>query len=443
MQLVPIEAIFVPENRQREDFDPEAQAELGKSIQDLGLMHPIVVTPSEGEQPWRLVAGERRLRCFSEFSMLDTEVRCGNSPVPPGMVPVLTLGDLDELDREEAELDENIKRADLTWQERAAATARVMSLRERQASRDGTPRPTAADIAAEVQSPLRSGFEGDSGAEVTRTKRQLIVARQLDNPDVAKAKTLDDAYKIIVKADEAKRNEAIALAVGKVYSAADHILHHGDCALLDLATVGQGFDILITDPPYGMGAHEFGDSGGRIEETHDYKDDAGAFTDFLLNLPRLSGLCKDAAHAYIFCDVDGFHKVRQTLAACGWSAFRTPIIMHKLNSGRVPIPDFGPRRQYELVAFAYRGGKRVTGVYSDVFQTTVDEALGHGAQKPVEAYTNLLTRSCRPGERILDPYCGTGTVFAAATHLKLYATGVEKSAATYAIALKRLEGLKT
>jgi DNA modification methylase len=62
--------------------------------------------------------------------------------------------------------------------------------------------------------------------------------------------------------------------------------------------------------------------------------------------------------------------------------------------------------------------------------------------KPVGAYYNLLTRSCRPGEAVFDPYCGTGTVFAAATQLKLYATGVEKSPATYAIALKRLEGLK-
>ena len=42
--------------------------------------------------------------------------------VPLGYVPCTTLGELDTLQAWEAELEENIRRVDLTWQEQAAAT---------------------------------------------------------------------------------------------------------------------------------------------------------------------------------------------------------------------------------------------------------------------------------------------------------------------------------
>jgi len=37
------------------------------------------------------------------------------------------------------------------------------------------------------------------------------------------------------------------------------------------------FDVILTDPPYGMGADEFGDSGGLTEGAHAYKDDEEYF----------------------------------------------------------------------------------------------------------------------------------------------------------------------
>ena len=54
-----------------------------------------------------------------------------------------------------------------------------------------------------------------------------------------------------------------------------------------------------------------------------------------------------------------------------------------------------------------------------------------------------LRRSINPGDAVLDPFCGTGPIFPAAHELKCKATGIEIDAASYAIAYKRLEGLKT
>jgi DNA modification methylase len=67
--------------------------------------------------------------------------------------------------------------------------------------------------------------------------------------------------------------------------------------------------------------------------------------------------------------------------------------------------------------------------------------LGHGAQKPVSLYSDLLKRSTRPGDRVLDPFCGTGTIFPAAHPLKVAATGIELEPAYYGIGVKRIEGL--
>jgi hypothetical protein len=50
----------------------------------------------------------------------------------------------------------------------------------------------------------------------------------------------------------------------------------------------------------------------------------------------------------------------------GWDVFRTPLIDYKLGSGRVPRPEHGPRRQWEMCLYAIKGDKNVTGIFSDV-----------------------------------------------------------------------------
>jgi len=76
-----------------------------------------------------------------------------------------------------------------------------------------------------------------------------------------------------------------------------------------------------------------------------------------------------------------------------------------------------------------------------VITSQADEQLQHGAQKPVALYEDLLKRSVRPGDRVLDTFAGTGTIFAAAHAFKCLATGVEKSDTYYGVCVKRLETL--
>jgi DNA modification methylase len=86
--------------------------------------------------------------------------------------------------------------------------------------------------------------------------------------------------------------------------------------------------------------------------------------------------------------------------------FPNTFIVYKLGSGRVPRPEHGPRRQWEMCLYAIKGDKNVTGIFSDVIPCKLEENLSHGANKPVELYVDLLRRSIRPGDSVLDALQG-------------------------------------
>jgi hypothetical protein len=406
--------------------------ELTESIEKLGLMHPIVVRQHDTDEEvvW-LVAGERRLRAIQDLWATGGTLRHAGMVLAEGHAPVVQMGELDHLAAEEAELAENTIRTDLTWQERAEAVSRLHTLRGLQ-----NPAHTVADTAEEVTG-RRVGSYQDT------TRQAIIVAKHLSNPLVAKAKDVKEAFKIIKQVDSADSFARKAVEVGLTFGRHLHRAHHGDCLSVLAGLPPESIDVICTDPPYGMGADSFGDGAGRLTGiTHEYSDDESHFRGLLSSVvPLLGAVAKESAALYLCCDPDQFHWLRTLLREAGWYVFRTPLINVKAGSGRVPLPDHGPRRQYETILYAYRGGRKVNSIQSDVITTTGDEQLGHGAQKPVELFRNLLARSVRPGDTVLDPFCGTGTIFPAAHTLKCTAVGIEREAAYYGICVKRIEDL--
>jgi len=150
---------------------------------------------------------------------------------------------------------------------------------------------------------------------------------------------------------------------------------------------------------------------------------------------------KPVAHLYWFCDIDWFAHLRSSLEAAGWTVHRTPIVWHKPNSFLQPWPEHGPYRSYELILYAIKGQRQVNLRAADVI-TCPTEPGSTGAQKPVELLKELLKRSARPGDLVLDPFCGKGSIFPAAHSLKAVATGVELDPAEYTRAMERLTSLK-
>ncbi|MCB1240330.1 MAG: DNA modification methylase, partial [Tetrasphaera sp.] len=345
---IPINDIQIAENRQRQEFDPEAMQELITSIEERGLMHPIVLRAgTSGEHV--LVAGERRLRAIREIFDLGGKFICdgGEYSADSLTIPYTFLGDLSPLEYEEAELDENLKRKDLTWQEHAAAVARLHELRDaqkkqlisEQAEATGTaPAPYAAQTVADTARELTGRSDGYFQDSV---RKELIVSKHLSNPIIAKAKSADEAFKLLRKEEARQRNVELAEAVGKVFSSGAHRVLQANCLdwMADPANAGQ-FDVILTDPPYGINAQDFGDGAGRLASIeHHYDDSYESWQKLITAWAELSfRAAKPQAHAYVFCDIDRFHELRDAMRAAGWYVFRTPFTIVKDGSGRVPLP---------------------------------------------------------------------------------------------------------
>ena len=226
MNLISISEILTPPPRQRQEFPPEALMELTNSIHNNTLLHaPVLRSTPDGMM---LVAGERRLRAIKDLWILGLRLVYNGEVIPEGQVPYIDLGELGELEAEEAELDENLKRQDLSWQELAAAHQRLHRLRQKQRQEElskemqtsgngDVPPWTVADTAKELVGRSDGGFQN-------RVRRELIVARHLDNPEVQAAKSLDDAYKVLVREEIRRKNVETAEAIGQSFRASDHQL---------------------------------------------------------------------------------------------------------------------------------------------------------------------------------------------------------------------------
>ena len=438
MKAIRVSDIHIAPNRQRKELQADAVVELANSIAANGLLHPIVVR-KRAEGGFSLVAGERRLRAIDYLSGMGQSFRYSDKTFLEGNVPANDLGELSDIDAFEAELEENIRRQDLTWQEKSQATAQLYELRRLQAEKKGTPPPTLRSLAEEVY----PDHVGEGGEHAVR--REIAAAKHLTDPDVAKAGSLKEATKIIKRKVEAEQSAALGASVGRTFTAAVHTLEQADA----IAWMGQSdpnqFDVILTDPPYGIDAGDFGDAGGKTGSGlgHLYDDSYPAWQKLMVEFARLSWTnTKPAAHLYCFCDITRFEELKAICAAAGWRVFRTPFIWHNPSSQRAPWPTQGPHRRYQTLLYAIKGDRNVLTLRPDVLSYPSDQNLGWAAQKPVALLSDLLQRSCRPGDSVLDPFCGSGSIFPAAHLLKIRAAGIERDPIAYGIAVARLKELK-
>ncbi len=420
MKSLPLSSIKIT-NRQRRHFSEKALITLADSIREKGLLHPIVLQ----EDAITLVAGERRLRAIQMLADLSTGITCDGEQIPSGSIPYITIAALSPDDLIEAELEENILREDLTWQEEAEAIDRLHQLRISQLGPEATFASTAREIV---------GGPADSNAR-THVSESTIISAHLSNPEVAKAKTRKDAMKIIKRQAEQKLTDSLANEFNILDT--PHILNNGDFRNFTNFTATSSIDTIITDPPYGINADAFGDQAGA---THAYSDTPEYFQeimqDFFIEAARVT---RDRAHLYLFCDPRWFSHITTLATEHGWKVWPTPIIWSKSN-GMLPVPTGGPRRTYEFILFATKGDKPVRAVYNDVIDIQGLKTPRYGAEKPVNLYENLIFRSCRPGDSIWDPFVGAGPVFPAANRRDVQVVGTELSEEKFNFAKLRLDG---
>lgn len=438
LQLIPIEAIFVSPARQRRDPKlAKPLLELKRSILSKGLLHPPVLAhragSPAGEPELQLVAGERRLIAIRELHADGVEFMFNGVVVPPNHCPYTLVGQLSLADLEEAELEENLLRLALPWQEAADAKLRIHELRQSQ-NPSQTRRDTAIELAA--KSPEATTSEG---IELKTLKMAETVKPYLELPAIKGAKSLHKAYNIVLD----QKRAALASTLRKITSrTTQNRLIHGDFFEIAPSLEKGTFDLILSDPPYGINAHT-----QSFEKKHDYDDTK----DYALSLYReilWKGfhLLKPQGHIFLFCDIDHFLSIRTFAEQHAWSTWRTPIIWQKGSEGPAPWGANGFQRTFEIGLFAAKGQRPLLiGPEPDIkLVSRVNRgARSHAAEKPPEFLRWILQLTCQPGARVLDPCAGSAPLLVAAKDLGLELTLIEKSETYYNSACLRAQELET
>lgn len=429
MQSIPIDEVTVSESRQRKEFSDVGIRELSNSIFDKGLLHPIILQ-NDGH---RLIAGERRLRAVRLLYAENSSFNCDGKTVPLNEIPYTRVADLTDFQIEEAELEENLKREDLSWQEEAAAISRLHDMREEQHGAakpgDGGKGWTATDTINEILS-------SPTNRDLLNFRETRILANHLDDEEVANAKTRKDALRIIEKKAAAKQRADLAREFGEHKT--PHQVVHANCLGYMSGLKTASIDLIITDPPYGINADSFGDQS---VTDHVYEDTPAYFESVIPDaIEQISRLARQSAACYIFCDIRNWPRIVNLLTDWGWRTFATPLIWNKGSVGMLPWPHSGPRRCYEAIAYAIRGRDvKVNSVQSDIINIEGLQRPTFAAEKPVDLFANLLSRSAKPGYTVLDPFAGSGPIIPACNRHQCKAIAIEMDEDKYNHMLTRLE----
>ena len=421
--------IVVEEDRQRSSITESDIEDLADDIEESRLIHAPVVHERRGT--YVLIAGERRLRALCRLTERGATFLYGDEEFPPGTAPFQAISDnLEIYDLERIELHENIVRKDLSWQERCRAVARLHKL-EKEKRPETTIRDTAATVAG-----LPPDEAAQSDAKVSEVHRALILDRFLDDPDVARAETPKKALKIAEsktreKEYARKREQREATAATAEAEGWDnlpsltspHTFIQGDTHEELGALPSSTFRCIVTDPPYGINISN--SHWGRGSQS--YSDEEHRAADHYRILAEQGyRVCADEAFIFAFCDPRMFSWLVETFSSEGWDVWPHPLIWDRTPKGLLPVPDFGPRRCYEMILFARKGGAEVANQgRSDVIRIPFNAEHNRPGEKPVELYSELLYRVCQPGDLVLDPFAGTGPLIPAADSLMCEATCID------------------
>ncbi|HVX20823.1 MAG TPA: ParB/RepB/Spo0J family partition protein [Acidimicrobiales bacterium] len=157
LREVPISSVRPNALQPRTHFDEEAMASLAASIQELGVLQPVLVRAVEGEASYELIAGERRWRAARRAGLQT--------------IPVLVKSDTADVHSLEQALVENLHREDLNPLEEAAAYQQLIDefgfTHEQVATRVGKSRAAVTNTLRLLQLPSgvqRSLAEGTISA---------------------------------------------------------------------------------------------------------------------------------------------------------------------------------------------------------------------------------------------------------------------------------------
>ncbi len=397
MQTIPISNVKIT-RRQRKELDSEEVEALADSIERWGLLHPVTLRRKDNG----LIAGFRRIQAHLALGRSEIEFRYHD--------------ELTDIEVKELELEENIRRVNLTWQEEAQAIAEIHSLKQ--------------EIDPEWTTSKTAEFVGKSTGTVSTA---VSITREAErDPSVWEAKGVVAAKNKVDRKRKIEARKIRAASVPETGPSAE--IKTGDAAELILAEPDEEFDAVVTNFPFGVDL-EF-KSGERP-----YEDDETYITDLVMGMvPEIYRVLKDDSWAIMFFDIrkmtyntfmaqtyDHRDKVsRRGMGLKRWCeeagfsyVSMLPFIWVKPNKrqGLIGNADRGMVVAYEAGIFAAKGDPtlNVSGRQNIfVYDTLTTGERDFSVEMPPDLCDELVRMVCYQGDKILDPFAGSGAIGSAA-----------------------------
>lgn len=382
---VEVSSIFVNrESRQRRELTNID--ELAESIHRHGLIHPPVIK-RDGE----LIVGERRFTAIKKLGWTH--------------MPVQYIDELPEQELRAVELEENLRRVDILWQDECEAVAQYHDLRAAEAP-DWTYVQTASAL-------------GMSDSEVYQKTR---VAQELrsGNQRVLEAPKYSTARGIVERSTERQKAAAIEAIEGPKQEVEEV---QSDVPLLNLdfhewqpRYTGPKFNLIHCDFPYGIKANKH--NQGAAASFGGYADDPDIYWQLIARLgDAMENVVADSAHLIFWFSMDYYERTREALAAMGWSVNPFPLVWFKSdNTGILPDPNRGPRRLYETALFASRGDRKIVSAVGNCTAASTTKTV-HMSEKSLPMLKHFMRMVVDEHSQVLDPTAGSCNALKAAASL--------------------------
>lgn len=442
MQIVDLAIKDIVINSRRRSVRPAAVDELVESITQIGLLQPVTVNENRA-----LIAGLHRV---------EAAKRLGWQTIPAHIKA------LDDLNAELAEIDENLKRNELTALEQGEHLARRKEIYEALPGNENTRRGVAGaaarwnatdnasvafteDTAAKTGVTARTVYRdvkiGRDIAEDVRdairdtpladSKMELLELARLDEAKQKQvtAKILQGEAKSVKDAQRIERQEAIRHAVEEAArnSTQRALIRKIDARKFIDQFEHHSIDLLITDPPYSTDV-----------------DDITHFAYWLLNAtPKL----KSTGRAYICIGPYPLEMLTylEVLRQARWLD-KSQILVWTYRNTLGPSPSHQYKNNWQ--AILYLCGRDAEPLDCPIMleQFSVQDISApdgrqgnryHAWQKPDELAERLIRHSTKPGDLVVDPFAGTGTFLLAAAKLNRQAVGADISDESLSIARQR------
>jgi len=423
VDIIPIELVGCA-NRFREDLgDIDA---LSRSIKEKGLIQPLAVQVLH-DGTYSLLAGGRRLEACKAAGFDQVPVRIYDE-------------DLSDLQRRSIELEENIQRKDLGFQEEVNLQREIHNL---QVAIHG---PKIAGERTDLPGgePVEGHSLRDTASLLGRSPGAVSMDIKLANtmeqfPDLEwdKCKNKSEAMKLMNKTEEiiiraVLSKRAVEAGKKKKTKFADLYLV-GDFFELVTRVPDRTMDLVEVDPPYGIDLTNVKNNISENISSWYNEVSAQEYPEFLKHVvAECWRIMND--HSWLifwFGPEPWFEVVYQLLTKQGFQTRRMPGLWIKQGvGGQTRQPDVYLGSLYEMFFYAYKGDATINinkRGRSNLFTHTVvpSQRKIHPTERPIPLMEDILSTFAYEGARVYVPFAGSGNTLRAAINLNMSPIGCD------------------